>query len=120
MKTPNKKLTAHKKCQFLVKKFCVLPINWASQIKIAQTLLKKHPDFELWKNLDPIQLKNLAFFLTEDGKSFLFIQRKKSELKLKRPNKTVLEKEKIGEDYVLKPKPKDKKKKYFLTFKTYK
>lgn len=113
MKT--KKLTFHKRCQGLVKKFCVVPIDWPSQIKIAQSLLRKFPSVEFWENVEPIRLKNLAFFLTKKGEALLLLEQKKANLTLKETEKVSLEKEKLGKDFVVKPK-----KKSFLNFRTYK
>jgi hypothetical protein len=109
------KPTFHKRCQGLVKKFCVVPIDWPNQIKIAQSLLRKFPSIQFWENVEPIKLKNLAFFLTKKGEALLLLEQKKANLTLEETKKVSLEKEKLGEDFVVKSK-----KKPFLNFKTYK
>jgi len=53
--------------------------------------------------------------LTKKGEALLLLEQKKANLTLKESEKVSLEKKKLGEDFVVKPK-----KKPFLNFKTYK
>lgn len=99
----------------MVSKFCAPPVDWPSQIKIAKTLLTKFPDIDFWNNVEPIKLKNLAFFLTKKGEAFILLEQKKANLKPIEKEDVPLEKGKLGEDFVSQPK-----KVPFITFKTYK
>ena len=78
-------------------------------------MLRKFPNIQFWDNVEPIKLKNLAFFLTKKGEALLLLEQKKANLTLEETKKVSLEKEKLGEDFVVKPKEKS-----FLNFKTYK
>lgn len=98
----------------MVSRFCTPPVDWPSQIKIAKTLISKFPDIEFWNNIEPIKLKNLAFFLTKKGEAFILLEQKKANLKPVEKESVSLEKEKLGEDFVSQPK-----KIPFITFKSY-
>lgn len=78
-------------------------------------MLRKFPSVEFWENVEPIRLKNLAFFLTKKGEALLLLEQKKADLTLEETEKVSLEKEKLGKDFVVEPK-----KKPFLNFKIYK
>jgi hypothetical protein len=53
--------------------------------------------------------------LTKKGEALLLLEQKKANLTLEETEKVSLEKEKLGKDFVVKPK-----KKSFLNFRTYK
>lgn len=101
------KITNHKLCQFIVKKYIKDNINWAREIKIAQTLIKTYKGYSFWNNLKQVKLPSLAWFLTNEGKAFLAIERKKDNLSLdKKSNNIVLTENKAGEDKKVCQKPK--------------
>lgn len=100
------KITKHKLCQFIIKKFIKDKINWPREIKIAQNLIKIYTKYSFWNNLNDIKLPSLAWFLTEDGKRFLVTEDKKKYLIIKKPEKIHLQKNKIGEDKNICQKPK--------------
>lgn len=62
----------HWACKELVGKFVKEP-NWPKEIKIAKKLLFNYsPDLDAWLALNmSYKLTSLAFFLTENGKSFI-------------------------------------------------
>ena len=65
------KITNHKLCQFIVKKYVTQKVDWPREIKIAQKLIKTYKGYSFWNGLKPANLPSLAFFLTEEGKKFL-------------------------------------------------
>lgn len=101
------KITNHKLCQFIVKKYIKQTINWPREIKIAQKLTKKFKEFNFWNNL--LDLKSpppsLAWFLKPEGKAFLL---KEYEIfKLNLNIKSIkIENNKIGEDKKICQNPK--------------
>ncbi len=100
------KISNHKLCQFIVKKFIKDKINWAREIKIAQGLIKTYKKYNFWNNLNDLKLPSLAWFLTEDGKRFLATEDKKKYLNIKKPEEAPLQENKIGEDKNICKKPK--------------
>jgi hypothetical protein len=100
------KISNHKLCQFIVKKFIKDKINWAREIKIAQNLTKIYKGYNFWNNLNDLKLPSLAWFLTEDGKRFLATEDKKKYLDIKRVKEAPLMENKIGEDKKICKKPK--------------
>lgn len=101
------KITNHKLCQFIVKKYIKDNVNWAREIKIAQTLIKTHKGYSFWNSLKQLKLPSLAWFLTDEGKSFLAIEVKKNDLSLdKKTDNIILTENKAGEDKKVCQKPK--------------
>jgi hypothetical protein len=100
------KITNHKLCQFIVKKFITKNIDWPREIKIAQKLIKNYPEYIFWNSLKVINLPSLAWFLTKDGENFLAIEKKKEQLDIKRI-KFKLNKIKVLEDKKVCQKPKN-------------
>jgi hypothetical protein len=100
------KITNHKLCQFIVKKYVKQNINWAKEVKIAQSLIKQYKEYSFWNNLELVKLPSLAWFLTDEGKKFINTQIKIHLLKeTKRISYDILE-EKINEDKKTCQKPK--------------
>jgi len=99
-------MTSHKLCQFIIKKYIPIDINWPREIKIAQKLLKQYKGYQFWNNLNQIKLNSLAWFLTEEGKKFINLEMKKQNLS--EPNKKIynIKEEKIGADKNTCQKPK--------------
>ena len=100
------KITKHKLCQFIIKKYIKDNINWPREIKIAQKLLKSNSDYIFWNSLKEFKIPSLAWFLTGKGKEFLFIENKKFNFIIKDNNKVILAPKKIGEDKNICKKPK--------------
>jgi hypothetical protein len=100
------KITNHKLCQFIIKKYINQKIDWPREIKIAQKLVKTYEGYSFWNGLKPIRLTSLAFFLTEDGKSFIAMEKMKDNLELDKPIKFEIQEIKIGEDKKVCKKPK--------------
>ena len=100
------KITNHKLCQFIVKKFIKENINWAKEIKIAQKLLKLYKGYKFWNNLKDIKIPSLAWFLTEDGKKFINTQLKINNLILAPKEKYIILNHKIDQDKKICKKPK--------------
>lgn len=80
-------------------------INWAKEMRIAQTILSKYPDKNIWKNLFlPFKLNSLFFFLTQKGQEFLKPKREKYIPHVSK-NETKIGEQKLGEDIIInKPK----------------
>ena len=101
------KITSHKLCQFIVKKYIKDNVNWAREIKIAQSLIKTYKGYSFWNSLKQLKLPSLAWFLTDEGKAFLAIEQKKNDLSLdKKTEDIVLTENKSGEDKKVCQKPK--------------
>ena len=100
------KISNHKLCQFIVKKYIQSNINWAREIKIAQKLIKTYKGYSFWNNLKDLKLPSLAWFLTEDGKKFIAMEDKKLDLSFDKKETTQLNENKIGEDKKVCQKPK--------------
>ncbi len=100
------KISNHKLCQFIVKKYIQSNINWAREIKIAQNLIKTYKSYSFWSNLKDLKLPSLAWFLTEDGKAFIAIEDKKLDLSFNKVESSKLNENKIGEDKKVCQKPK--------------
>lgn len=100
------RISNHKLCQFIIKKFIKDKINWPREIKIAQGLVKKYKKYNFWNNLNDLKLPSLAWFLTEDGKRFLATEDKKKYLNIQKVKEVSLQENKIGEDKNICKKPK--------------
>jgi hypothetical protein len=100
------KITNHKLCQFIVKKYIKDKINWAREIKIAQKLIKTYKSYSYWNNLKDLKLPSLAWFLTPEGKTFMATECIKDKLTLPKLEKYQLQENKIGEDKKVCQKPK--------------
>ena len=100
------KITGHKLCQFIIKKYINQKIDWPKEIKIAQKLIKTYKSYSFWNQLKPANLPSLAFFFTEDGKKFMAIEKIKDGLELDKPIKFEIQELKIGEDKNVCKKPK--------------
>ena len=100
------KITNHKLCQFIVKKYIKQNINWAKEIKIAQILIKTNNTYKFWHNLKDLKLPSLAWFLTPEGKNFIAIESTKNKLIISKPIKYKLEINKVDEDKKVCQKPK--------------
>lgn len=102
------KISNHKLCQFIIKKYIHSNINWPREIKIAQKLTKRFEEFEFWKNL--LELKSpppsLAWFLKKEGKAFLLKEYEKFNLNLNIKH-IKLQDNKLGEDKKVCQKPKN-------------
>jgi len=99
-------MTSHKLCQFIIKKYIPININWPREIKIAQKLLKQYKGYQFWNNLNQIKLNSLAWFMTDEGKDFINIELKKQTLKQADPKIYYIQENKIGEDKNTCQKPK--------------
>jgi len=102
----SKKLTPHKLCQFIVKKYVTQKVDWPREIKIAQTLIKTYKGYSFWNNLKDLKLPSLAWFLTDEGKKFIATEQIKDKLILERPEKIQLKENKLGQDKKVCQKPK--------------
>lgn len=91
------KITSHKLCQFIIKKYINQKIDWPREIKIAQRLTKRFKEFQFWDNLRDFKLPSLAWFLKSEGKAFLLSEYEKFKLNLN-IKKIKLESNKIGND----------------------
>jgi hypothetical protein len=100
------KITSHKLCQFIIKKYINQKIDWPREIKIAQKLIKIYQGYSFWNGLKPINLTSLAFFLTDDGKKFIAMEKKKDNLELDKPIKFEIQEAKFGEDKKVCKRPK--------------
>jgi hypothetical protein len=108
------KISNHKLCQFIVKKYINSNINWPKEIKIAQTLIKTYKDYNFWNSLKELKLPSLAWFFTDDGKNFLKLNIKIQNLPVPDKKFYKIKTEKIGEDKKTCQKPKN-----LLEFVTY-
>lgn len=101
------KVSNHKLCQLIVKKFVKGNINWPREIKIAQKLVKKFNSFNFWDNLKELGSPppSLAWFLKPEGKAFLLKEYENFKLDLNR-QEIKIEEYKIGEDKNICQKPK--------------
>lgn len=99
-------MNSHKLCQFIIKKYIPININWPREIKIAQKLLKEYKGYAFWNNLNQIKLNSLAWFFTEDGKRFINLELKKQSLKEIKKEKHSIQTKKVGEDKKTCQKPK--------------
>jgi hypothetical protein len=100
------KITNHKLCQFIIKKYIKEKVNWPREIKIAQKLTKIHKGYSYWDNLKELKLPSLAWFLTDEGKVFMATESIKQKMIIEKPIKYQLEENKIGEDKKVCQKPK--------------
>jgi len=100
------KITNHKLCQFIVKKYVTQKIDWPREIKIAQRLIKTYKGYSFWNSLKDLKLPSLAWFLTDEGKKFIATEQIKDKLILERPEKIQLKENKLGEDKKVCQKPK--------------
>ena len=106
----NRKLNKYQK---LIERFCKHPKNvWANkgtklkEMSHAKVLLKRHPDEAFWDKLHlPFKIISLIWFLGENGKRFLHLEGKRQKLNLATKENIKLKKNKIGEDFEVKPKP---------------
>lgn len=112
------KISNHKLCQLVVKKFVKGNINWPREIKIAQRLVKRFNSFNFWDNLKELGSPppSLAWFLKPEGKAFLLKEYEAFNLNLNK-EKIFLTVEKIEEDKIINKKPKTLLD--FIKFKTY-
>jgi len=101
------KIIGHKLCQFIIKKYIKGNVNWAKEIKIAQNLIKQYKDYSFWNNLNEIKLNSLAWFLTEDGKTFISLQKKRNQLKENKIVHYQINDKKIGQDKKTCQKPRN-------------
>jgi len=101
------KITNHKLCQLIIKKYIPVNINWPREIKIAQKLLKEYKGYQFWNNLNQIKLNSLAWFLTEEGRKFINLELKKQSLKETKKQIHNIQDKKIGEDKKTCRKPKN-------------
>lgn len=96
----------HKLCQFIIKKYIKININWPKEIKIAQKLTKEYKGYEFWNHLNQVKLNSLAWFLTEEGKAFIKLELKKQNLKDFKKDIFVINEKKAGQDKTIHKKPK--------------
>lgn len=100
------KISKHKLCQFIAKKYIKSNINWPREIKIAKMLIEKYPEYIFWNSLRDINLPSLAWFLNDKGKDFLFIENKKTQYDQVVKENIILSNNKLGEDKKICKKPK--------------
>ena len=101
------KISNHKLCQLIVKKYVKGNINWPREIKIAQRLIKKFKSFEFWDNLKELGSPppSLAWFLKAEGKAFLIKEYESFNMNFDK--KVIhLKQNKISEDKNICQKPK--------------
>ena len=96
----------HKLCQFIIKKYIPININWPREIKIAQKLTKEYKGYDFWNRLNQIKLNSLAWFYTEEGKRFINLELKKQKLVETKSILYALKEIKIGDDKKTCQKPK--------------
>jgi hypothetical protein len=101
------KITNHKLCQLIVKKYVKGNINWPREIKIAQRLVKRFNSFDFWDNLKNLGSPppSLAWFLKSEGKAFILKEYESFNLNLNK-EKIILEENKVKEDKNICKKPK--------------
>jgi hypothetical protein len=101
------KITNHKLCQLIVKKFVKGNINWPREIKIAQRLVKRFNSFDFWDNLKELRSPppSLAWFLKPEGKVFILKEYESFNLNLNK-KEVNLEKNKVEQDKNICKKPK--------------
>lgn len=101
------KISNHKLCQLIVKKYIKGNISWPREIKIAQRLIKKFNSFDFWDNLKELGSPppSLAWFLKAEGKAFLLKEYENFNLNLNK-KEIVLEQNKIDYDKKICQKPK--------------
>ena len=101
------KISNHKLCQLIVKKFVKGNINWPREIKIAQRLVKRFNSFDFWDNLKELGSPppSLAWFLKSEGKAFILREYESFNLNL---NTEIikLEDNKVQDDKKICKKPK--------------
>ena len=100
------KITNHKLCQFIIKKYVNQKVDWPREIKIAQKLIKTYKGYSFWNSLKDLKLPSLAWFLTDEGKKFIATEQIKDKLILEIPEKIQLKENKLGEDKKVCQKPK--------------
>jgi hypothetical protein len=100
------KITNHKLCQFIIKKYVTQKVDWPREIKIAQKLIKTYKGYSFWNSLKDLKLPSLAWFLTDEGKKFIATEQIKDKLTLERPEKIELQENKLGQDKKVCQKPK--------------
>ena len=101
------KISNHKLCQLIVKKYVKGNVNWPREIKIAQRLIKKFKSFEFWDNLKELGSPppSLAWFLKAEGKAFLIKEYESFNMNFDK--KVIhLKQNKISEDKNICQKPK--------------
>jgi len=101
MKDPNFKFY-----KFLVSKLVKFPktVNWGKEIKLAKKLLELFPDKQSWSKVfvdNERKPVTLTWYLTPEGKSFLYVEHKKTKLDFKENTK-----EYIKDNDIEKPKTK--------------
>jgi hypothetical protein len=75
--------------------------NWSGEIKLANRILKKYPDWSFWqKYVLEFKLNSLAWFLSKDGRTRLYLDYSKNNLD-SGPKIEYDLGEKIGEDKVI-------------------
>ena len=101
------KITNHKLCQLIVKKYVKGNINWPREIKIAQRLVKRFNSFDFWDNLKDLASPppSLAWFLKSEGKAFILKEYESFNLNLNK-EKVILQENKVKEDKNICKKPK--------------
>lgn len=101
------KISNHKLCQFIIKKYVKGNVNWPREIKIAQRLVKKFKSSEFWNNLKELGSPppSLAWFLKAEGKAFLLREYESFNINLNIP-KIELKENKLGQDKKVCQKPK--------------
>ena len=101
------KISNHKLCQLIVKKYVKGNVNWPREIKIAQRLIKKFKSFEFWDNLKELGSPppSLAWFLKAEGKAFLLREYESFNINLNIP-KIELKENKVEDDKKICKKPK--------------
>lgn len=96
----------------LVKKFVnyseLKRADWPREIKLAKTLLENSGDFFVKAYLS-FKLNSLAWFLTEDGKKYVFEEKLRLSLNFKPTETVILSNEKVGESLSLPKKPRNLK-----------
>jgi hypothetical protein len=100
------KISNHKLCQFIIKKYINQKVDWPREIKIAQKLIKTYKGYSFWNRLKSANLPSLAFFLTEDGKKFIAMEKIKDNLEIDKSIKFEIQEIKVGEDKKVSKKPK--------------
>lgn len=65
----------------LIKPETINLINWAKEMKVLNSLIKKFPDKTFWNSINPsFKLNSLCWLLSDKGRSFLNIEYKKYKL----------------------------------------
>jgi hypothetical protein len=92
--------------QLIIEKFCKIPIDWPSEMKITDQLLSEYPDNAFWFSLKkPTKCNSMVYFLTFEGQNYIKRSIKLGNLDIIRDRAIELNKESLI-DIKIETKPK--------------